>query len=62
MQSAYLSCKDIAILTGRNIRTVWGWCKSGKLKACRPGGKTYLIKREDFEAFMSADNQSAALS
>ena len=59
MQTAYLSCRDIAKMTGKNIRTVWGWCKSGRLKASRPGGRDYLIKKEDFESFMNADNRKS---
>lgn len=62
MDSAYFSCKDISKMTGKSIRTVWLWCNSGKLKASRPGGRDYLIKREDFESFMESDNRKAVTS
>lgn len=57
MQVGYLSCADVANLTGKSKKTVWGWCNSGKLKASRPGGRDYVIKRSDFEAFMDSDNR-----
>lgn len=57
MESAYLSCADIVNLTGVSKKTVWNWCRTGKLKASRPGGRDYVIKREDFETFMSSDSR-----
>lgn len=62
MKSTYLSCADIVSLTGMTKKTVWSWCRSGKLKASRPGGRDYVIKREDFEAFMNRDNRKSAAS
>lgn len=56
MQVKYLTCKQIANITGKSLRTVWGWCNSGKLPASRPGGRDYVIKESDFWAFMGADN------
>lgn len=56
MHSVYLSCSDVANMTGVKKRTVWGWIRSGKLRASRPGGRNYVVKREDLEAFMEADN------
>ena len=58
MEHAYLSCADIVNLTGMTKKTVWNWCRTGKLKASRPGGRDYIIKREDFEAFMETDNRA----
>lgn len=58
MEDRYLSCADIAKMTGKSIRTVWFWIKSGKLKASRPGGRDYAIREEDFLAFMGSDNSS----
>lgn len=52
----FLSTKDVAKLTGKSKRTVWGWCNSGKLKASRPGGREYVIKESDFLEFMNSDN------
>lgn len=57
MQIKYLSCKKISEMTGMSLRTVWGWCNSGKLKASRPGGREYVIKEEDFFSFMESDNR-----
>ena len=57
VQNDYLSCKDIAKMTGYSIYAVWEWCRSGKLKASRPGGRDYLIKAEDFQAFMESDTR-----
>lgn len=44
-------------MTGYSIYAVWEWCRSGKLKASRPGGRDYLIKAEDFQAFMESDTR-----
>lgn len=44
-------------MTGYKLRTIWNWCRSGKLKASRPGGRDYLIKAEDFQAFMESDTR-----
>ena len=57
MQKNYYSCKDVAEMTGFSLRSVWKWCRSGKLKASRPGGRDYLIKAEDFQAFMESDTR-----
>lgn len=57
MQDRYLSCAEIAEMTGKSKRAVWNWCRSGKLKASRPGGRDYVIKASDFEAFMASDNK-----
>lgn len=57
MQERYFSCQDIANMTGKKLKTVWNWCKSGKLKASRPGGRDYVIKESDFLAFMDSDNR-----
>lgn len=58
----YLSCAEIAEIAGKSKRTVWGWCKSGKLKASRPGGREYIIKESDFLEFMGADNKREKVS
>lgn len=55
MEVRYLSCADVARMTGKKVRTVWGWCNSGKLKASRPGGRDYMIREDDFQAFMEQD-------
>ena len=54
----YLSCADIAEMTGVKLRTVWNWCKSGKLKASRPGGRDYMIKDSDLMEFLESDNRA----
>lgn len=59
METAYYSCGDVSKITGRSLRTVWNWCRTGKLKASRPGGKDYVIKKSDFEAFMESDNSKS---
>ena len=55
MEVKYLSCADIAKMTGKKQKTVWNWCNSGKLKASRPGGRDYVIKESDFLEFMESD-------
>lgn len=55
MEIAYLKVSDIAKMTGVGVEVVRRWCRSGKLKAYRPGGKDLLVKRSDFEAFMEAN-------
>lgn len=57
MQKRYFSCKEVSEMTGYKLRTIWNWCRSGKLKASRPGGRDYLIKAEDFQAFMESDTR-----
>lgn len=59
MKSAYLTTKEIAEMTNVTHRTVIVWCRTGKLKAAKPGGGKYLVKREDFEAFMEASSKAA---
>lgn len=49
----YLSCAQVSELTGMSKKAVWSWCRSGKLKASRPGGRDYFISETDFQAFMS---------
>lgn len=51
-----MSCADVVRITGASKKTVWSWCNTGKLKASRPGGRDYIIKKSDFEDFMSRDN------
>lgn len=58
MQIGYLTCKDVAKMTGVSIATVWSWVRSGRLKASRPGGRDYFIKQEDFEMFIESDNRN----
>ena len=57
VQDEYFSCRDIAKMTGKKLRTVWNWCNSGRLKASRPGGRDYVIKKSDFLDFMDSDNR-----
>lgn len=60
MQVNYLSVADIVKMTGVSKKTVWNWCKSGKLKASRPGGRDYVIREDDFLDFMRSDNGKKA--
>jgi excisionase family DNA binding protein len=62
VQNRYFSCKDIASMTGKTVKTVWGWCKTGKLKASRPGGRDYMIKEADFNEFMNGDTRKKAIT
>lgn len=59
MQNRYLSCSDVATMTGKTLKTVWSWCRTGKLKASKPGGRDYIIKKEDFDAFIDGDADSS---
>lgn len=52
VENVYLSVRDVAELTKRSEYTVREWCRKGKLNANKPGGRDYVIKHEDFEAFM----------
>lgn len=60
MQDRYISCQEVANMTGKKLKTVWAWIRSGKLKASRPGGRDYIIKESDFLAFMQMDNKKGA--
>ena len=57
MKVVYLSCQEVAKITGVQLRTVWEWCRTGKIKATRPTGKQYMIAEKDFKAFI-ADGQN----
>ena len=57
MKSEYFSCAEVAQIAGVKTKTVWNWVNTGKLKASRPGGRDYLIKRADFEEFLEMDNR-----
>ena len=57
MKPKYYSCQDVADMTGKKLKTVWGWCNSGKLRASRPGGRDYLIAEADFLEIMQSDNR-----
>lgn len=58
MEIRYFSCRDVSKMTGKQLRTVWKWCSSGKLKASRPGGREYLIKESDLKDFLDSDNRN----
>ena len=57
MEVAYLKVSEIAKMTGLSAEVIRKWCRSGKLKACKPGGKDYLIKPEDFNELMDSSIQ-----
>ena len=52
-----LKCSDISEKIGVKKRTIYGWIRSGKLRAVRPRGREYLIEPGDFQAFMESDNK-----
>lgn len=54
MEVAYLRVPEIAKMTGISTEVVRKWCRDGKLKAAKPGGKDYLIKASDFNEFMES--------
>ena len=54
MENVYLKVPEIAKMTGISPEVVRKWCRSGELKAYKPGGKDLLIKQSDFEAFMES--------
>ena len=43
----------------KSRRTVWEWCRTGKLKATKPGGRDYIIKESDWLRFINGETQSA---
>lgn len=49
----WLTVERIYELLNRSVAidTIRSWIRSGKLPAYRPG-RTYLVKREDFEKFI----------
>lgn len=59
MNERYFSCADIAEMTKKSRRTVWEWCRTGKLKATKPSGRDYIIKESDWLRFVNGENQSA---
>ena len=49
----WLTVEDIYVILGKRVPmdTIRTWIRSKKLPAYRPG-RTYLVKREDFEKFI----------
>ncbi len=49
----WLTVEDIYLILGKRVPmdTIRTWIRSKKLPAYRPG-RTYLVKREDFEKFI----------
>lgn len=54
VEVAYFKVSEIAKMTGISAEVIRKWCRTGKLKASKPGGKDYLIKRVDFDEFMAS--------
>ena len=52
MGCEYMTTTQVAKLLGVAQRTVVKWCKSGKLKAYRPGGRNFIVKAEDLDEFL----------
>ena len=52
MDREYMTAPEVAKLLGVSQRTVVVWCKAGKLKAYRPGGRNFIVKREDLDKFL----------
>ncbi len=61
MEVRYVSCTDVADMTGVKLRTVWRWCNSGKLKCRRPSGREYLIDKDDLDAFLQTETAALAI-
>lgn len=51
MQNGYYAAKEISILTGKPIATVRNWCRSGKVKAIKPGGRDWYVHKADLAEF-----------
>lgn len=45
-----LTCQEVAQRYGVKTPTVWGWIRTGKLKACKIG-RIYRVYPQDVEAF-----------
>ena len=60
MEVVYLSCADVAKMTGKKVETVRRWCRTGALKSFKPNGKDVFIKADDLAEFMCiADRDDA---
>lgn len=51
--SEMYTCKQVADRYGVKTLTVWKWIRTKKLSAVRIG-RSYLIRKEDMEAFENA--------
>ena len=52
MHNGYYSVREIATLTGRPPKKVREWCRTGKLKAIKPGGgRDYYVHKTDLAEF-----------
>lgn len=45
-------------MTKKTPETVRKWCRTGKLRAKKPGGRDYVIKESDFKAFWEGDQST----
>ena len=55
MQDAYISAKRAAEICGVSVKTIWNWCREGKVKASKIGGKRNIrIKYADLIAYMDS--------
>lgn len=54
MQDAYISAKRAAEICGVSVKTVWSWCRSGKLKASKIGSRNIRIAYADLIAYMDS--------
>jgi len=50
--NGYLTPQDVAKVLHKHINTVWKYLLSGELKGYKPGGRNWLIKTSDLEAFI----------
>lgn len=61
-RNRYMTAQDVADLYHVNIRTVWRWRDSGKLKEARRAGRAVLFDREQVEALGGGSSDTITLA
>jgi len=50
--SDFLTVKDISSLVKVSRQTVVRWIRAGKLRALKPGGRLWRVRRSEFQRFV----------
>lgn len=57
MGKDYLTVAEVAEVTRKKPDVVRKWIRDGKLKAIKPGGKTYLVIKGSLDKFMGIEEE-----
>lgn len=57
MERTYFTVAEVAEITKKKPDVVRKWIRDGKLKAVRPGGKTWLVPSDALDKFMGVEEE-----